>query len=192
MKNKKGFTLIELLAVIVILAILLAVAIPRVTNYISGSRRDSLVTTAREFADTVEKDATKEIYELPISNNDITIVSLNLMNLQKGGSKSPFNAKWAYSNSYVAIVNVGTDIDPIYKYYVTLSDKKKYSLPLVESEKINSKQIVRNGDLTSITPICGSKEGEYKVMGKIKGLEELNPTGSWNATIYMDSSEEGC
>ena len=192
MKNKKGFTLIELLAVIVILAILLAVAIPRVTNYISGSRRDSLVTTAREFADTVEKDATKEIYELPISNNDITIVSLNLMNLQKGGSKSPFNAKWVYSNSYVAIVNIGTDIDPIYKYYVTLSDKKKYSLPLVESEKINSKQIVRNGDLASITPICGSKEGEYKVMGKIKGLEELNPTGSWNATIYMDSSEEGC
>ena len=111
MKNKKGFTLIELLAVIVILAILLAVAIPMVTKYISDSRKDSLVTTAKEFADAVEKDATGGKYELPIGTNEVTIVSLDLMSLQKGGTKSPFNAKWTIDSSYVAIINVGTDID---------------------------------------------------------------------------------
>ena len=192
MKNKSGFTLIELLAVIVILAILLAVAIPRVTKYISGSRRDSLVTTAREFADTVEKDATKEVYELPISKNDVTIVSLELMSLQKGGTKSPFNAKWVYDSSYVAIVNIGTDIDPIYKYYVVLIDSKRYTLPLVESEKINSRQIVRNDSnrtIAPITPLCGNADGEFVVINKIAGLESLNPDGNWNATIY---SGEGC
>ena len=33
--GKKGFTLIELLAVIVILAVLMAIAIPKVTQYIT-------------------------------------------------------------------------------------------------------------------------------------------------------------
>ena len=144
MNNKKGFTLIELLAVIVILAILLAVAIPMVTNYISGSRKDSMVTTAKEFADAVEKDATSDKFELPISSNEVTIVSLDLMKLQKGGTKSPFNAKWVVDSSYVAIINVGTDIDPIYKYFVTLADGKRYTLALSEAEKMKSSMVVRN------------------------------------------------
>ena len=41
MKKNKGFTLIELLAVIVILAIILAIAVPRVISVISGARADS-------------------------------------------------------------------------------------------------------------------------------------------------------
>lgn len=47
MKNKKGFTLIELLAVIIILGILLVIAIPSVTNYISDSRKSSYVKSAK-------------------------------------------------------------------------------------------------------------------------------------------------
>ena len=191
MKNKQGFTLIELLAVIVILAILLAVALPMVTKYISNSKRDSLVTTAREFADTVEKDATSELYDLPIASNDVTIVSLDQVKLQKGGKKSPFGAKWVYDSSYVAIVNIGTELDPLYKYYVTLSDTKRYTIPLLETEKISTKKIVRNNSSRTkavVTPLCGTPDGEYRIINKIAGLEELNKN-SWNATIY---SNEGC
>lgn len=187
MKNKKGFTLIELLAVIVILAILLAVAIPMVTKYISDSRKDSFVTTAREFADTVEKDATAEKYELPIAPSDVTIVSLDRVQLQKGGSKSPYNAKWTIDSSYVAIVNVGTDIDPIYKYYVTLSDSKRYTIPLTYSEKIASNLVVRNDVSRTkavITPICGNESGKYMILSNIAGLESLKPSGGWNVTAY--------
>ena len=191
MKNKQGFTLIELLAVIVILAILLAVALPMVTKYISNSKRDSLVTTAKEFADTVEKDATSELYDLPIASNDVTIVSLDQVKLQKGGSKSPFSGKWVYDSSYVAIVNIGTEIDPLYKYYVTLTDTKRYTIPLLESEKVTARKIVRNNASRSkavVTPLCGTEDGEYKIINKIAGLEGLNK-GSWNATIY---SGNGC
>lgn len=189
-KGKKGFTLIELLAVIVILAILLAVAIPMVTRYISDSRRDSLVTTAREFADTVEKDATAEKYELPISPSEVTIVSLDRVQLQKGGSKSPYNAKWTLDSSYVAIINVGTDIDPVYKYYVTLADSKRYTIPLTYSEKVASNIVVRNDSArtkASVTPICGDEAGKYMILDNIAGLEEFRPSTGWNVTAYSGS-----
>ena len=191
MKNKRGFTLIELLAVIVILAILLAVALPMVTKYISNSKRDSLVTTAKEFADTVEKDATSELYDLPIASNDVTIVSLDQVKLQKGGKKSPFSGKWVYDSSYVAIVNVGTEMDPLYRYYVTLTDTKRYTIPLLEAEQVTTRKIVRNNASRTkavVTPLCGTEDGEYKIVNKIAGLEGFK-NNSWNATIY---SGKGC
>ncbi len=187
MKKKKGFTLIELLAVIVILAILLAVAIPMVTKYISDSRKDSMVTTAKEFADAVEKDATSEKYELPISSSDVTIVTLDMMKLQKGGTKSPFNAKWTNDSSYVAIVNIGTDIDPVYKYYVALTDSKRFTIALNYSDNIKSSLVIRNDTAktkASITPICGDKEGKYMILNNIVGLEDLRPNTGWNVTAY--------
>ena len=191
MKNKKGFTLIELLAVIVILAILLAVAIPQVTKYITNSKKDSFVTTAKDFVDAVRNDATSEIYEFPIAPNDVTIVSTNMLGLEKGGTKSPFNGKWVNDSSYVAIINVGTDIDPNYQYFVALVDSKRYTIPLTLGDKVNSGVIVRNTASKSranVTSICGSKEGTYKILSSIAGLESYS-SGSWNATIY---SADGC
>ena len=189
MKSKKGFTLIELLAVIVILAILLAIAIPKVTQYITNSRKDSLVTTAKDFADTVTKNITSEIYEYPIAPNDVTIVSLNAVKLEKGSSKSPFGAKWVYENSYVAVINVGTDIDPEFKYFVTLTDSKRYTIPLTEAESIKTNLIYRRSNSNKdITSLCGSTEGKYMTINNINGLEKYR-TSAWNATIY---SENGC
>ena len=190
MKNKKGFTLIELLAVIVILAILLAVAIPRVTQYITNSRKDSLVTTAKDFVDSVTKDATSEIFEFPIANDDVTIVSLNLVKLEKGGKKSPFGAKWIDNSCYVAIINVGTDIDPIYKYFVTLTDSKRYTISLTAGEDVNTDLIYRRkNNSQDITPLCGSPDGKYIIINNIVGLEKYRKSTGWNATIY---SENGC
>ena len=190
MKNNKGFTLIELLAVIIILAILLAVALPMVTKYIRNSRKDSFVTTAKEFAGALEKDSTSELYELPIAPNEVTIVSIDLVKLQKGGLKSPFNGKWVSDTSYVAIINVGTDLDPVYKYYVALTDSKRYTIPLTDSEKVSSDMIVRNDAAKTkvkVTSICCDEEGKYMILSNIVGLENYKPAEGWNVTAYTSN-----
>ena len=77
--NKKGFTLVELLAVIVILGLLMAIAIPSVTKYITQSRKKTLissidsyitgVTTAvndNEFGALSNQDV---CYYIPVSND---------------------------------------------------------------------------------------------------------------------------
>lgn len=189
-RNKKGFTLIELLAVIVILAVLLAIAIPKVTHYITRSRKDSMITTAKDLTRAVSKDATTEIYELPIGTDDITIVSLDLIELETGGKKSSFSGKWLNQYSYVAIINVGTAEDPDYEYYVALRDSKRYTITLQPSESLTRESIVRNnaaGTKAPISAMCGSKDGDYKVINNIAGLEKYKPINGWNATVYSST-----
>lgn len=190
-KNQKAFTLIELLAVIVILAILLAIAVPKVTQYITKSRKDSLIATANDFIDAVRNSAHSDIYDLPIGTNDVTIVSLDLIGLSKGGNKSPFSGNWIPRFSYVAIVNVGTDADPDYKYYIAIRDTKRYSVALTEENKISNNSIIRDDisfSKVGIDEMCGSKDGSYKILRSIKGLEKYETTSGWNATVYSSAS----
>jgi len=191
MKKNKGFTLIELLAVIVILAILLAIAIPQVNQYITKSRKDSLITTAKDFIDAAKKDATSEIYDFPISTNDVTVISTDLIKLNKGGTKSPFNGKWITEDSYVAIINVGTDIDPEYKYYIAIADTKRYTIALTAEKELDTEDIVRNNisqTLVNITSMCGNKDGKYMVLNKIVGLEKYQTNKGWNVTVYSNGN----
>lgn len=191
MKNRKGFTLIELLAVIVILAILLAIAIPKVTQYISNSRKDSMISTAKNLADSVRTSITNEIYDAPIGTDDITIISVDLIQLEEGSKNSSFNAKWLSQFSYVAVINVGTDMNPNYQYYVALRDSKRYTIPLSLSGTLTRSSIVRNntaGTTAPITSICGSRDGEYKVIPSIVGLEDYQPLNGWNAIVYSTTS----
>ena len=190
-KNQKAFTLSELLAVIVILAILLAIAVPKVTQYITKSRKDSLIATANDFIDAVRNSAHSDIYDLPIGTNDVTIVSLDLIGLSKGGNKSPFSGNWIPKFSYVAIVNVGTDVDPDYKYYIAIRDTKRYSVALTEENKISNNSIIRDDisfSKVGIDEMCGSKDGSYKILRSIKGLEKYETTSGWNATVYSSAS----
>ena len=79
MKNKgRGFTLVELLAVIVILAIILVIAVPKITDTIKNSKKASFESSAKTIAAQAEKKKMeKEILEDAGSINCSDVVKLN-------------------------------------------------------------------------------------------------------------------
>ncbi len=79
MKNKgRGFTLVELLAVIVILAIILVIAVPKISDTIKNSKKASFESSAKTIAVQAEKKKMeKEILEDSGSINCSDVVKLN-------------------------------------------------------------------------------------------------------------------
>lgn len=185
MRNRKGFTLIELLAVIVILGILLVVAIPRVSQYIVKSRKDSYVNAARLFIDAVRNDATAETYPFPVDTNEVTIVTMDKIKAEKSTEKSPFGGKYLYNKSYVAIVNVGTGTDPEYAYYFAAQDSKDYAIPLTLESELKADLVVAKAKSkmeVTIQSLCGSEEGTTSTYANLSGLDKIE--GGWIASIY--------
>lgn len=58
--NKKGFTLVEIIVVIVILAVLMAVAVPSVLGYISEADNAKLMAQARSVLTSTQAGVVKE------------------------------------------------------------------------------------------------------------------------------------
>ena len=78
MKKQNGFTLVELLAVIVILAIILVIAVPKITDTIKNSKIASFESSAKTIAAQAEKKKMeKEILEDTGSINCSDVVKLN-------------------------------------------------------------------------------------------------------------------
>ena len=92
--NKKGFTLIELLAVIIILALLIAIAVPAVTRYLNSARESTFAVNANYAIKAVKEYVTIEGMSgnnsLIDSNGNITIRVLNNNLLDKKLEESPY------------------------------------------------------------------------------------------------------
>jgi len=128
MKRKnKGFTLIELLAVIVILGLLMAIAIPSVTKYITESRKKTLVSSIDRYISAVLVDVNDQKYSFTDSNA-IFAIPISCISLEKGGN-SPFG-KWSPTNEdYWAYVLVQyDDVNSSYTYGFTFKDSAGYGM----------------------------------------------------------------
>lgn len=66
--KKKGFTLLELLGVIVILAITLVIAVPRVVNVVEESKKESLKISGENLIKAAEQDHARQSFNPPIEN----------------------------------------------------------------------------------------------------------------------------
>jgi type IV pilus assembly protein PilA len=74
-RNKKGLTLIELLAVVLIIGIIAAIAVPAVSNAIEKSKRNADMSTQA----LVKEAATRYVLDNP------TATTVTVVDLQSGG-----------------------------------------------------------------------------------------------------------
>ena len=160
MKNKRGFTLIELLAVIVILGLLMAIAIPSVTKYITQSRKKTVVSTIGNYISAAVNEVNDLTYTFT-GYNTVYAVPIECIALERGGT-NPFG-HWLHANdAYWAYVLVQYNDDTSsYTYGYTFKDSAGYGIYPTSQAKLNEqgKQIQTglklsrptNGKITTIT-----------------------------------------
>ncbi len=176
-KRIKAFTLIELLAVIIILGILMIIAIPSVTTYISDSRKNAYIDTAKNIVSGARNIAnegklgmydTGTTYYLPAS-------CINTEN----GLKSPYGE---FTEAYVGLIFDGRG----YNYYWVSTDSSGQGIKEVTNvDQLDIDKIESNVENTEIRNIVNTTQ----IDGKSKILILNGDCRSWDderlATAYV-------
>ena len=136
MRDKKGFTLIELLAVIIILGVLMLIAIPSVTEYISSSRKSGYINTAREIisgAVALVNEGELEIFDVDTTYY-INSKCINTENSQR----TPYGE---FDKAYVVVTYNGFG----YNYYWASVDVTGHGVKNITPENELDESLIESG-----------------------------------------------
>ncbi|MBQ7105687.1 MAG: prepilin-type N-terminal cleavage/methylation domain-containing protein [Bacilli bacterium] len=175
-KNNRGFTLIELLAVIVILALLMMIAIPSVTRYITQSRVKTVTKTMDSYITAVVQEVNDGDYHFSDSTK-IYAIPIECVSLEKGGT-SPFGEWMQANDAYWAYVLVQYDnVNYNYKYGFTFKDSAGYGMYPTVSANIDEKS---NQVKTGYDDLTKPESGK---------AVEFVPSEKWNGFTITDEIE---
>lgn len=204
--NNRAFTLIELLAAIIIMGILVLIAIPAVTSYISDSKKTSYISTAKNLvagARNFVNSGKFEMYDRDVTYYiDVSCIEVN------NTTRSPYGE---FDPAYVAVTFTGFG----YNYYWTSRDvtgtgiKKVTNLNLLSEENIENdieKEEIRTDlgvDGRGFTILISSNNNcalgeKTKAIGSIEGNGDDNPPICIRAkelhtkTCDYNSTTDGC
>ncbi|NRD76002.1 type II secretion system protein [Bacillus sp. BRMEA1] len=131
-RDQKGMTLIELLAVVVILGIISAIAIPSILGLIDNSKKDAHIANARQMIDAAKRVISSERTAMPSAGNSKIIP---LQYFENGGYletvKDPDGNNSSYTTKGTSISDLtGTDVSkaPTNDSYVLIVNPSNGSL----------------------------------------------------------------
>ena len=141
MKDSRGFTLIELLAVIVIMGILMAVAIPSINLIIMDARKDIYVNSVRTFINEAEKEVINSTFEIDDPDTTYYIHIANLVDDASNLGKSGF-ATWG--DSYVVATMSLINEKVTNRYYFNGIDLAGWKIELVGRDKLKKSDVYQD------------------------------------------------
>ena len=179
--NKKGFTLVELLAVIVILGIIMLVAIPAVTGYITGTRKEGFLELAREVTSSISEKIANGEYVLD-DNNTIYVFDWNNASMDQK-PKSPFGGEIVDAYVYVTLDD---EYAPTY-YFTALDENGYYIAPNRSVDDLTAKD-VKSTNMTSISGTMYVENKDNMIMINANG-EEVPATEIENKTSEAEAKK---
>lgn len=137
MKKKNGFTLIEILSVIIILGVIMIIAVPAVTKYIFKSKKSVYVSNVYSYVETVRAKYEMKEYGDYLKDDEIMIVPILSVTLEKGNEKESPYGEYDFNRSYVIIVPENNK----YNFYATVIDDQGVGLISVDESILEEKTI---------------------------------------------------
>ena len=148
-KQKKGFTLIELLAVIIILGVLMIIAIPSITNYISESRKQAYITIASGYISGARNKVNSG--DISAYEKDVTYyIPGSCISLEKGGD-SPYGK---FIDYYIVVTYDGNG----YNYYWTSRDETNTGIYLTYEGHLDTDSIMNGVNKISTNVGVGDRK----------------------------------
>lgn len=186
--NQRGFTLVELLAVMVILGIIMAIALPNVTGILYKNRSSTYVEDAKKLVTTAE-------YKFRGSNTGIIkpadgqCIAMNLAYLDNSEFEEPPNGgEYLKNQSFVIIKRNGTS----YEYYVQLAEQLKGGSATRGIPFIKSTKLYEEGATDEVANIESSKIFNLSDYAFVYGDDTNNNTKSNNLKTKIGTSVVSC
>jgi len=134
LRNEKGFTLVELLAVIVILGIIAAIAVPSIAGIIGGAKEDAQRANAMQMieASRLAQASGLEFDQVDAGNQDGYTLETLIDNGYLEEFDNPEGAGYDLQESFVKINGNG--------YRVTLEDSSNQIVAEIDNKTIKQLQ----------------------------------------------------
>lgn len=151
MKNSKGFTLVELLAMLVVLGILMAVAIPNITGIMRNNRLNGYKGDAKQMVEKTNIMVSKTKSIKKPEAGECLIFTLDYLNTNDDLTAGPNGGFYDQQESFVIYTRQGQKYD----YYVRLIeevDGNRIGMDFIQYDRIDS---LTTEDIDEVSVIYG-------------------------------------
>ena len=169
MMNQKAFTMVELLAMLVVIGVLMAIAVPNIAGIIKNNRESIGIEDVNKMVGTAKQKFQTKKVKYPTEKDECVILTLKYLDDSGDYSAGPNGGVYDKDHTYIVVRKAQKtdppDITYEYKYYVRIVEKKGdkiYQTDIQEYDNLD-KLLFQKGNESTI-----EAEGIEKIKTKAK------------------------